>query len=532
MTWNPAIERERLENLLTRSSGSFTGTYMAVGGLESLLRDHPAIVQPETVQALADVISRPDHNARRQSFFLYRAAAETLIAIIQRSSGDLPAVQAMDALRHVICTMSGQTHRAASEALGRLPLDIRGPELEIPPLDDIPRIRWDIFLKQQNIRLSGPPVLKGRSMTVPVDEGAEILVVKLARADDSLTALSGECLWAEWLRSDGPSFSGRFDIPEPLHVGGSRVFRIDALPLKPPPDLNLYPGNCAIAFLVTPDYFVYPNDHRRDQRLSPECFTEIICRNARLMGQLTGSSIIHTAPIPLFHNRVQRGRREDRGVYLWQQGGRLDQWLFSCRYPNFGASGLRDFEHLEPLDGSTTGLYSHIGNCLLSLMLVTGSYFRNKSPEQAGFASPGVPVDVRHLFDPDLLTGLIRDIFLNYYRGFTGLDAPAELPDLNLLAARMIDEMGVDNYMEEILRIADQDQMSDTEFRAHLRRRGYGETDIASAKKGEQEIVLHTGPHLGGFNQRISLPEMIHFLETAAALCIADRYRQERLRPE
>ena len=76
---------------------------------------------------------------------------------------------------------------------------------------------------------------------------------------------------------------------------------------------------------------------------------------------------------------------------------------------------LRDFEHLESLDGSGSALYSHIGNCLLSLMLVTGSYFRNKSPEQTGFAAPGVPVDMRHLFDPDLLTGLIRDIFLNYY---------------------------------------------------------------------------------------------------------------------
>jgi hypothetical protein len=39
---------------------------------------------------------------------------------------------------------------------------------------------------------------------------------------------------------------------------------------------------------------------------------------------------------------------------------------------------------------------------------------------------------------------------------------------------------------------------------------------------------MMTGPHLGGFNQRISLPELIHFTGTAASYCIGDRYKVDQ----
>ena len=44
-------------------------------------------------------------------------------------------------------------------------------------------------------------------------------------------------------------------------------------------------------------------------------------------------------PIPLFHNRTQRLRRDDQGRYQWFRAGRLDQWLDSCAFPNLGLSG-------------------------------------------------------------------------------------------------------------------------------------------------------------------------------------------------
>ena len=102
------------------------------------------------------------------------------------------------------------------------------------------------------------------------------------------------------------------------------------------------PRTLAIAFVAHRDYFIYPNDGDAD---SGEV-REILGRNAYLMGRLTARGIIHDAPIPLFHNRTQRMRRDDQGRYQWFRAGRLDRWLDSCAFPNLGRSGLRDFEHL------------------------------------------------------------------------------------------------------------------------------------------------------------------------------------------
>jgi hypothetical protein len=67
--------------------------------------------------------------------------------------------------------------------------------------------------------------------------------------------------------------------------------------------------------------------------------------------------------------------------------------------------------------------------------------------------------------------------------------------------------------------------MSDPEFKGFLIQRGYDRETIARMEKGKREITLLTGPHLGGFNDRISLPELIRFIETMAALCISGIYK-------
>ena len=94
---------------------------------------------------------------------------------------------------------------------------------------------------------------------------------------------------------------------------------------------------------------------------------------------------------------------------------------------------------------------------------------------------------------------------------------------MDRLAARMIDEMGVDRYMEEILRIADQKEMTDEQFRRFLKERGYSDETMKGLKKGIKDIAVLTGPHLGAFNERISLPELVESVETMAALCMTGR---------
>jgi uncharacterized protein (UPF0371 family) len=120
---------------------------------------------------------------------------------------------------------------------------------------------------------------------------------------------------------------------------------------------------------------------------------------------------------------------------------------------------------------------------------------------------------------------LIEALFNTYYEGFTRRKTEDRLPvDFDHFVLRAIDEFGVDQYMEEIFRAADQQEMSDDEFNEFLKKRGIAGDRIDDLAKGLEDITMMTGPHLGGFNQRISLPELIHFTGTATSYCISDRY--------
>ena len=165
----------------------------------------------------------------------------------------------------------------------------------------------------------------------------------------------------------------------------------------------------------------------------------------------------------------------------------------------------------------------------MSIIMIGASYFRNHYPERTGFDKQGNPVDVRDLFCPDFMRDLVGASFNSYYEGFTVRISVDGLPiDIDNFVLRSIDEFGIDRYMEEVFRAADQQDMADDEFTEFLLERGFARDDIDGLSKGTADITIMTGPHLGGFNQRISLPELIHFTGTAAAYCISDRYMFDR----
>jgi hypothetical protein len=240
---------------------------------------------------------------------------------------------------------------------------------------------------------------------------------------------------------------------------------------------------------------------------------------------LAARGVIHDAPIPLFHNRTQRLRRDDQGRYQWFRSGRLDRWLDSCAFPNLGLSGLRDFEHLVPFSGDGRILYRHIGSHFFSLLLVAGSHFRCRDRPGPGWMKRAAG-GCQALFDRPLLKKMIREIFENYYCGFTGTSAAAALPvDLDRLTGRMIDEMGVDRYMTELLRRVDQNALTDDEFVAFLKERGYStRASWTGSTAGEKDILITSGPHLGDFNRQISLPELIEAVAAMSAVCVAGRF--------
>lgn len=525
-TWNPKRERSALENALRSENLEFSGAFMVVQDLHQLVEANPAIIRPETISALENVLEDSKHISQTQSFFLYREAANALASIIVQSVDRAQSMQSASVLKHVVNTEESMQQRAATEAMGSLPLQICGPRMPEDRSEKIPYAKWNDILKLNNITACSIPVIRGRSLVALINNSPEMLVVKLAVTESAVELIKKEADWMYYLSSYCYSFPVGFKIPQPLQINGSYLFRLKKLPVRPPEgsDINSK-HNYAIAYIAHKDYFSYPNDHRKTRKLTKDKFREVILRNAWLFGKLTSLGIVHSAPIPLFHNRVQRNRRADQGVYEWHHGGRLDRWLYSCRYPNFGITGIRDFEHLISYQGSSRDLYRHIGRQILSLALVTGSYFRNFEADKVGFDKHGKPLDVRYLFDKSFLKELLQGIFQEYYNGFVEEKFCGDIPfDIEQLSARMIEEMGVDRHMEEMLRVADQMEMTENEFRDFLAQRGCSEEEIEGYKKDVSDITIQTGPHLGGFNQRISVPELIQCIGAVSAYCIGGRY--------
>lgn len=475
----------------------------------------------ETLSSVRDLMIESPLAEKRQGLFLFREAARILASVMVR--GDGPAAgAAFTALLGILDKAGGFARRTAAEALGGLPHGIRPTRL--PAEDDRPppSVSWRQLRQIARAENGRRPVWIGRSLVSPCG-GRRLLVCKFARPGESGRKLAREAFWMSRVRKAAGGHPARFDVPEPIRIDGSGLIRVRCLPeAGETADLS----GTAVAFVADAEYFRYPNGTADQGRLPKDAFREVMARSAFWMGRLAAGGMLHTAPIPLFHNRVQVARRRDGGRYEWYRAGRLDRWLASCAFPNFGPTGLRDFEHIEPLDGSRLCLYRCVGTHFLSLMMVCASYFRNRAPDRCGRDESGAPVDVRHLFDRGLLHDTIRDLFHAYYRGLNGVSPDFPLPlDIAGLVSRMIDEMGVDRHMEEILRRVDQEQMTDAEFQRFLAERN---CDAASAVRGEKEIVLQTGPHLGAFNSTISLPELIGAVEVFSGLAVAGRFRNSR----
>ncbi|MCD6272565.1 MAG: SidJ-related pseudokinase [Deltaproteobacteria bacterium] len=521
------------ESEIIDKTANYTTKYYAVYHILSLTENNPEIIDLEIILAMQDLLISSEFSQQRRSLFLFRLAAETLSSVIIHSDNKIMADTAFSAMTYVMkSTTTGHAHRATSEAMSALPFSIYGPEITTKNIDTIPEVDWHEILDKNGFKASGRPLCMGRSIVISVQQEEKLLVFKMALSGDSPNLLREEALWMDHLGSEQYSFPLKFKIPVAVRIKNRHLFRLNGQPGQFPENKDIHPKRYAIGFIADKDYFKYPNDPETVNKISDHEFREVIFRNAWLLGRLASSGIIHTAPIPLFHNRVQAGRRRDNGLYEWFRAGRIDRWLDSCAFPNLGFSGLRDFEHLESFKGKNFNLYRYIGSHFLSLLLVTGSFFRNKKSDLIGFDSEGNPIDARYLFNKSFLKELLNGIFLNYYNGFVGTDFRGDLPiNLNKLVNRMIEEMGVDRYMEEVFRIADQIEMTKDEYISFLREKKIfddNNNQIDLPEQGKRDIIIQSGPHLGGFNEAISLPELIDANRVMSALCIAGKYWKKK----
>ena len=519
----PLVLKRQAETALTDSRFDFIAKYHAVADLRQLARKHTQLLDGQTLSALADLLESKEFHHVRQSYFLFREAAAVMTDLATAPQGNGLGVEALACLHRLLRTTGKNAHRGVAEALGSLPVDIPSPRVACRQTGGHPAVTWNRLLQSKDLEPIDALRYIGRSLVAQTATDGFLLVVKLAKSGDTAAGLANEVRWMERLRKPNHPYGCRFQVPAPLRIDGQPVFRLERLPLRPPVNLTRHRDRLAIAYLAHRDYFVYPNDQEVDGRTA----TEVLGRNAFLLGHLAGGGIVHNAPIPLFHNRTQRLRRDDQGRYQWFRAGRLDQWLDSCAFPNFGLSGLRDFEHLEPFSGDSRGLYRHIGSHFFGLLLVAGSWFRRRDGAKKGLDENGKPVDARHLFDRQLLAAMIREVFQNYYSGFTGQAPAAPLPlDADRLIERMIAEMGVDRHMTELLRRADQKALTDDQFFEFLAEKGYRPEHLEAVVRGEKDILIVSGPHLGDFNRQISLPELIEGVAAMAAVCMAGRYQR------
>jgi hypothetical protein len=507
---------------LNETCTGFTGTFLAVQFLDTIIRDHPDHADISLVNTLIDLVATSKFEKKKQSYFLYRQACALLIYMIEHAHQSL-AVYPVKSLQALLLNTSGNKKRAISEALGSLPLQIKGPVLKIDkPHCDCQKITFESFMHQYHVNGIGPMSWKGRTLVTQVDNH-HYLCLKFARSQNELPFLNYEIEWMKYLKANWNTSPCQFHIPAALFTETSNLFQFDTIPHQDNVPGSRHHPPTAIAFIVHKNYFDYPN-----RPYNPICSNNSIYETfgnaATILGKMVSSGIVHTALIPLFHNRVQQDRREDQGVYNWRQSGRLDQWLASCRYPNFASSGIRDFEHLETVDTSQD-LYHHIGEHILSFVLVLASCFRGQKPRLKGYTKNGSPVDARHLFDRSLFKAILIQTVSNYCQQITGhtFKHAGSLIDDKLID-QLIDAMGVDHHMEERVRITDQNNMSAEQFYTFLKARGMTAEDIDQMEQGKNEIIINTGPHLGGFNQPISTPLLIDRLFSISSLCISDRY--------
>jgi len=526
---------EQLAQPLLTARQDFSAAFMIINQIKAALPETPDAGLAPLFQICEQLMTDPGYRCQKQAYFFYRSVAQTLQRVALRSdTGEDPDPRrALQLLNTGMMQSHEALRRAMAETLGSLPLAIdrvpQGPEPidggmlpESPPLCDA---RW---LADRGIQRINGWEWQGRSLRA-VTRSGEMLVVKCLRKDEDPASLVREAAWMDYLKTVAASYDRTFVIPRSLPHDQGHLVKAPVASRHAPVGTGLHPQRYAIAFTVSPDYFHYPNEAHPQRRLDARQISEVLGRNAWLLGRLMAEGIAHTALIPLFHNRAQGHRREDGGRYRWPHAGRLDRWLASCRYPNFGVSGLRDFEHFERVEGRPCFRYEIIGSHLISLVLVAGSYFRQQRPDRVGFDASGRPVDVRDLFDRELFQNMLRDIFRFYYEGFTDGVWCAHQPVMpDITVDRMIEEMGVDRHMEEVLRVADQGAMDRSTFAAFLEARGIPRDEARQMPKGREDIPLMTGPHLGGFNQAISLPELIAFAATGSARCVLGRFRRER----
>lgn len=118
----------RTEVQLLHHNIDFPAAYLAVQYLFFHIRKSLDSIRDHTIEALFSVLRSDRHDSQKQAFFLYKEASDALIHIsvdIRRPF----SFSVLSRLQDLLVSTRGKKHRAVSEALGSLPLNIAGPDM-------------------------------------------------------------------------------------------------------------------------------------------------------------------------------------------------------------------------------------------------------------------------------------------------------------------------------------------------------------------------------------------------------------------
>ena len=195
------LEQERAlsEKILTDKNYDFTAKYMAVYTLQTLTETNPEIINADTIALLEKVLLDYEFTHRTQAYFLYKEVANTLCSLIIHSEDMGHA--ALGTLKNLLGATNGHPHRATAEALGSLPFSIQGPRIADTCFENVPRVTWQQICEEIGVGMTSSPHFIGRSLVARAKEKDKLLVIKLARSNESLDSLCCESLWMEYLLS-------------------------------------------------------------------------------------------------------------------------------------------------------------------------------------------------------------------------------------------------------------------------------------------------------------------------------------------
>ncbi|MCG2758891.1 MAG: hypothetical protein L6263_10715, partial [Desulfobacteraceae bacterium] len=272
--WDLGQERIRLENTLNNTDLDFSATFMTVNELNSFAHSHPDNVRLETISTLQKILKNLKYAKQTQSIFLYRAAANALSSILVNNTDISLSLPAISALKNILNTGLDVNHRAAAEAMGSLPLFIKGPKIDEERAELTPVVKWEEILIRNSFTPSRPPIMIGRSLVSAIDGGQKLIVLKLALSKNPIGSLNREANWMKYLSSNGNPFFVEFRIPFPLKINGSYLFRLKNIPaaIRQQNAAFNYKNSYAICFIAHNDYFTYPNTHKKERQLGKEKF--------------------------------------------------------------------------------------------------------------------------------------------------------------------------------------------------------------------------------------------------------------------